>query len=356
MSIYAKKLEFIELRLTSGGTIQPLTSSVQNAQLKIERRSERLEKIVFHVRFDLAGITATAARDKLEGFFKDVRLKLNDAAGNDRLAIKANSSTLINRHRFLMGDLDRYTKRYYGTNANGTGIEFFVPIYFRHPLFSETVGHRTSLALDSRFQGSDPTLEVDIASLADVGLSAGTFSNITVRAAMHYRIVDPAVAYIPTQFTSNEIWGTGFSGEQSWTFPEDGHLAGFMIEEFTSSTARGAALSTSGTFGEYQFLYNNTERQSWYTRMLEADNECWVTNAPDAGSPPAYNPSFSTDIDFLHDTEQGEALSPGSTYDMYVANSGQRARLYTNNLVNGASVKVSTYKFLTTNLQALVGA
>lgn len=354
MSLFAKKVEFVEVRQTSGAVIGPLSvASITPCQLRLERQDRRLEKIVLNITGTLAAPAAFTARDALEGFLKDVRLRVNDAAGSDRLALKANSTTLINRGRFLNGDIDRWTKTYYGTKAAST-FELNVPIYFRHPLLTEAVGHKTSLALDARFQGSDPILEIDVADMNSIGLTTGSlFSNVTILAAMHYRQVPSDVPYVPTQFFTNEIWGNTAAGEQSWTFPEDGHLAGFMMEEFTSATARGAALSNTGVRGEWQFQYNGTERQSWTTKLLEADNDCWTRNAP---SSPVYNPNFCTDIDFLHDTEQGEAMSPGSTYNMYIANAGQRARLYTNNLVASASVKVSTFKFLTTNLQQLIGA
>lgn len=357
MSLFAKKVEFVEVRQTSGAAITNLSaSSVTPCQLRIERQDRRLEKIVLNITGTLATPTTAAARDALEGILKDIRLKVNDAAGSDRLALKANSTTLINRARFLNGDIDRYTRTYYGTKAAGA-FEINVPIYFRHPLLTEAVGHKTSLALDARFMGADPILEIDLADFNSIGLTVGTSTflpgGLTILAAMHYRQVPSDVPYIPTQFFTNEIWGNTAAGEQYWTFPEDGHLAGFMMEEFTSSTARGAALSNTGVRGEWQFQYNGTERQSWTTKLQEADNDCWARNGVTSV---VSNPSFTTDIDFLHDTEQGEAMSPGSTYNMYIANAGQRARLYTNNLVASASVKVSTYKFLTTNLQQLIGA
>lgn len=358
MSLFPKKREFYDVKQTSGAAIGNLsTTSIVPCQLKIERQARRLEKVRFVCNVTIAGPTGTAGRDALEGLFRELRVRVSDAAGTDRIHTKANSATLINRRRILNGNLDRYTQQAYGQKAAGT-YSMEVVVYFRHPLLTETIGHRTSLPLDSAFLGNDVIFEIDLGTLGDIGLSAGTVTVNYIKAVPYFREVTSDVVYIPTQLFTNEVWGNTAAGEQSWTFPEDGILAGFQIEEFTSATVRGAALSTAGTFGEFQFQYNGTERESWFTIEAEMENECWVRNYgnADAGTLDASNPAFLSDVDFLHDTEQGEALSPGSCYNLYIANAGQRARLIGTNVVANSSLKVTTYKFLTTNLGALVGA
>lgn len=358
MALFPKKREFFEVKQTSGAAIGNLspTSTIPCA-FRIERQERRLEHFVLHFNITIATPTSTAGRDALEGLIRELRVRISDAAGTDRLVVKANSATLINRHRFIQGRLGRYTQQCYGQKAAGT-YNLFVPVYFRHPLMTELVGHRLSIPMDSAFVGSDLLCEFDIGPIGDIGLSAGTVTVNYCRIKPVMRNVPADVVYVPSQFLTNEVFGNTAAGEQTWTFPEDGILAGFQLEEFTSSTVRGAALSTGGTFGEFQFQYNGTERESWYTLLQEEENDNWVANYAnaDAGSLDVANPSFITDLDFMHDTDQGEAASPGSCYNLYIANAGQRARLVATNLVASAALKVSTYKFLSTNTAALIGA
>lgn len=363
MGVFEKRPTVKEVRQTSGAVVGNLGTSIIPCRLELDRfAGRRLEKIELHINVTTSGLTTSAGKDGLEGFVREARVRVSDAAGSERLAVKANSTSLLNRARFLNGDLDRHNKASWGMQGTAGTYNIIIPIYFRNPLLSELVGPKFSLPLDPAFVTSNPVLEVDVGTLADIGLSAGTVTVNYMRANLEYADgipSDGSVPYIPTQFVSYDIWNSGApSGDQEWSLPEDGQLASIQVEEFSAASTRGGALSTSGVFGLWQFMYNGTVRRDGYTTLIEAMNDRWMKTVRqgDSGTVDNANPTATWEWDFFNDGDQGQAGSPGSTYSLYIAASGQRAKFRCTNLAANGWVRLSTYKLLTQNLGALIGA
>lgn len=366
MGAFEKRPDIKEIRQTTGAAIGAMGSSVIPCRLELDRfGGRRVEKIELHVNITTTGtITTAAGKDGLEGIFREVRVRVSDAAGSERFAIKANSTSLLNRCRFLNGDLDRHTKAAWGMQATAGTYDLVIPVYFRNPLLSEFVGPKFALPLDPAFVTGNPVVEIDVGTLNDVGIASttGAFTINYIRSSIEYVDgvpSDGSVPYIPTQFVSYDIWNSGApSGEQEWSLPEDGQLAAIQVEEFSAASTRGYALSQSGLFGLWQFAYNGTVRRQGYSKLLEAMNDRWMKTVRqgDSGTVDAANPVATWEWDFFNDSDQGSAGSPGSTYSLYIAASGQRGKLRTTNLAANGWARVSTYKLMSQNLAALVGA
>ncbi|KAB2669826.1 MAG: hypothetical protein DVB31_05410 [Verrucomicrobia bacterium] len=321
-------------------------------RLVIPRQPRRLERLSVHINATIAAPTSTASYNALEGLIKEARLIVSDSAGQNRTMIKAGGPTLLSWHRRNVGQLGRFTQASFGSKTAAT-YDLFIPIHLRHPALSEIIGHRTSLPLDSAFIAADPILELDFGTWADCGLSAGNITINSAKVNLIYREVPSSIQYIPTEFISNDItWPSG-GGKGTYDLPSNGYLGGALLENFTSATARGDALASTGS---WKFRYGRSEVLDLYEKLIQEEDGWWIGDYPnDVAAVSVKNDLSQFYVDFLHDTPLGEAVSGGSMPNLYSDNSGDRIQLEGTNLNASALSKVSLYKFLDKNTAGLIG-
>jgi hypothetical protein len=356
MALFPKIKEVKYFQWPSGYT-QALSSSEVVGTFIIPRQSRRLEMIRLHLNITVTTSNAAATSPNyLEGILPRIELKASDAAGSQRSVFLTNSASVLIRNRIQQGFLDAKTLQCLSTVAVGT-YDMFLDLPLRYWNMSETVGHRTSLPLSSPALADDVKLILTLASFADINLA--NTSAVTVNSTnviLQYRELPDTVGYIPTEFITNSYaWGGG-SGNLYYDFPQNGMLGGFLVEEFSNATTRGTVLSGVGAgsgLGKWKFRYGRSDREEWYTNEQIADNQLteW---AQYGGVTPVLTAAWYKD--FLHDNYVGEALSGGSLYNLYAANAGDRAQLNCTNLAAGGITLISSYKFLTTQPNDLLGA
>lgn len=352
-------LEVIDI--TNGGA--QIATGNRGIQARLTRRSNlRLETAILHVNFDLTATTRTAARNSLDGFFDEVRVKVSDAGGAGRFAIKAPSAALINWNRDRIGRAGRFTQNCLG-RADGstwpvtkTGYDLFVPLHFYPQNLNSVIANRFSLPLTDRIGANgdvkgiddDVLFEFDVhSSLANIGLSAGSVTVRYCKLECYMREVAGTVPYVPTQldyavqnaFTSNS--------ETTIDVPSGGYLMAYGVDEFSSATARGDALDTTpATLGFWKLRYGRTELQTYTTKQLLEWNEGWIQAYPDgvAGFTVERN-SFGFHVnDLLHDVQIGDAWSGNSCLNLYTENKGDSAKLVATRPVTNSQIGTLWYK------------
>lgn len=322
-------------------------------RLVIPRQSRRLERIVLECVVTIATPTSTASRDAIDGLLKEIRFKVSDKGGSQRPVIQAGAPSLQSYHKRVVGKLGRSTSAAFGSKAAGS-YTLFIPLHFRNPSMSEIFGHRTSIPLDSKFIGQDPVLEIDIGALADIGLSAGTFNITSLKAHLKFREVPDSVAYVPTEFISNDVtWPSG-GGQAAYDFPANGWLAGFLLENFTSATARGEILNAAGA---WKLKYGRAELQEFSMAERIEEDGWWARDFPsDVAAVSIKNDLHQIYMNLWHDSLLGDAVSAGSCLNLYNDNSGDRAQLVGTSLVASATSRITNYKILTNDPTVLFGA
>jgi len=319
----------------------------------IPRQPRRLERITVHINVTIGTPTSTASYNGLEGLIKECRLIVSDSAGQNRTMVKAGGPSLLSWHRRNTGQLGRYSQQSFGQKTAGT-YDLFIPIHLRNPAMSEIIGHRTSLPLDAAFIAADPILEIDFGTWADAGLSAGNFLINFAKVNLTYREVPNGVQYVPTEFVSNAItWPSG-GGKGTYDLPSNGFLGGALIENFSSATARGEVLASTGS---WKVRYGRSEIQDVYEKLCQEEDAWFTGEYPnDVASVSIKNDLSQFYLDFLHDTVLGDAVSGGSMPNLYADNSGDRVQIEGTNLNASALSTISLYKFLAKDLTPLVGA
>ena len=363
MALFPKVTEFKYFQWPSGASQSVGVSEIQSTFV-LPRQSRRLERITIHANVTIASPATVTSATALENIFPKIELKVSDAAGSNRSVISTNSATLIAKDLIDTGLLDWKTRQAWGQLGAGT-FDLFINVDVRNLLISEAIGIRTCLPLSAPALADDVRLNLTLANFADIGLA--NTSTVTVNATnliIAYREVPDTIGYVPSEFITNSYaWGGG-SGNLYYDFPQNGLLAAFMVEEFSSATARGTVLGGTGSGsgqGHWKFRFGRSDREEWTTfsqmaegqrSYLEFPSDFFGVNSILTKS----NANFAWIKDFLHDTPLSEALSPASCYNLYATNAGDRAQLNCTNFASGGITLISTRKFLTTNPQDLVGA
>lgn len=319
----------------------------------VPRQPRRLERVMIHINATIAAPTSTASYNGLEGILKEARVIVSDSAGQNRTVVKASGPTLLAWHRRNVGQLDRFTQAAFGAKTAAT-YDLFFPIHFRNPAMSEIIGHRTSLPLDSAFVAADPIIELDFGTWADCGLSAGNITINFAKVNLVYREVPTGIQYIPTELVSNAItWPSG-GGKGTYDLPANGFLGGALVENFSSTTARGDVLTSSGSL---KFRYGRSEIIDIYEKLAQAEDGWFIDEYPnDVATVSIKNDLSQFYVDFLHDTQFSDAVSGGSMPNLYADNSGDRVQIEYTALNASALSTLTLYKFLAKDLTPLVGA
>ena len=348
--------EVLPVALNTGATTIAL-GTTGTFKLKIQRQSRRLERIMLLVNFTIASGTATASWDGPEAMFSEVRLHVNDQKGN-RNMIQATSAELYHWSRAVNGRCGRLMAGSFGQKANGT-YNMILPVWVRHPLAEEPLGNSFSLPLSALYLNEDPYLELDVNSLAAVGLSAGTFTINSIYAHMLYRdfVDSPGINYIPTELVTSGLISPAASGPAKYDLPQSGWLSQIMISCYASATARGDILNTNKNL---QLLYGKSVRLETNYLFAQEEGDLWSDNFPStstlaaAGSntrPEGYNPTGIMDLNLWHDIPNASAYTAGSLLNQEPTASGDRAKLNID-IISGGQFRYLTHKILTANLAA----
>jgi len=352
----------------------------QNVQLRIPRQSRWLSDILIHVNVTItngtvAATAPTANRDYLEGLLSEVRLRISDKAGPNRLAVKSPSSSLIAWHYSTNPAVDRYTQRIlrnasvYPTAISGTvTLDLFVPIHLRHPSVGEPVGVRTCLPLFSDSQtglSDDAILEMDFASQANaipgyaLGGTGGSITINRVTAKLIYVNAPQTITYIPQELVS-DLPSITASTASGYDIPRQGLLSSLMFEEFTDTayTQRGTALASNTGSHNYSLKYARTSIKDFYPAELTVRADWFSVPKPDNGSTEVVGQiPYLSFVDLLNPRPNDNAFSGASLLNLYGDQQGDLARLeWTGLSSSNARIRLTRHKFFTTNLVELAGA
>lgn len=347
-------------------TYEILNSGVQPAlgnkvSLRIPRQSNlRIESIMVHARVSVTGTTFAAARNGMEAMFDEVRLMVSDSAGSNRPIIKAPSAFLTHWSKDREGRHGRFTQQAIGRSAAfpATGTyDFFLPLYIVPPNLNTAIGMAFALPISDRIGekmdilgvGDDPRLELDIASaFTGFGIATGAFTFTMLRATVYMRELAPKVPYVPTSLEYALQTAFASTAEAEILIPSSGQLLALGIEEFPTATTRGDALDTTpASLGLWKLRYGRTEIAEWYSQVEIERNGRFSQDYPNANTA-AFG--FDKNVtgfhvkDFLHDTNQGEAVSGASTFNLYTENRGDNLRLVATRPVTNAIIGLATHK------------
>lgn len=352
----------------------------QNVQLRIPRQSRWLSDIVIHVNATVtngnaAGTAPTANRDYLENLLSEVRVRISDKAGPNRLAVKCPGVTLLAWHIATNPAMDRYTQRIirnasvYPTAASGSvTLDAFFPVHLRHPQIGEPIGVRTCIPLfsDSNTGISDDLiLEMDFNSLATAipgyalgGINGSVVIN-RVTAKLIFVNAPQVITYIPQELVS-DLPSITASTASGYDIPRQGMLSSLLLEEFTDTAyaVRGTALSSNNGSQNYSLKYARTSIKDFYSAELTARSDWFSVPKPDNGSAEVIGQiPFLSILDLLNPRPNDSTFSANSVLNLYGDQQGDLARLEWTALASAnARLRLTRHKFFTTNLADLAGA
>lgn len=364
MALFPKTTEIRDVR--NGNAVPALGN--RGVKLTIPRQDRRLDNVVLYAFVRVTGaLTAIANQDTgWDNIMPLIRVKATDANASNRAIIEASSATLLHWHRRRVGRYSRYAKALMAKPTSTGNYIVPIPLWFRDPALSEAIGVRTCVPLSAaEGMGDDLSIEMDFADAiggtggkTSSGFSAGTVVIDAVRALITYREMPRGYTYVPTELKTSEVTWANFP--DGWDFPNKGILAAFLHEGFSAVTpmTRAEVLKADGTAGyplseQWTLKFGRSDREGFASAMYEDKDEDWA----DAGLTTQALEKGIWTADFMHDTPLGEAMSPGSAYNLYTDNRGDVMRLQPSN-VNSASSwsRITAFKYLTTNLQQLLGA
>jgi hypothetical protein len=340
----------------------------QNVQFRIQRQSRWLSDIIIHVNYTLGGtLSATANRDYVEGIFNEVRLRVSDKAGPNRLAIKAPSTSLIAWHNATHPANDRFSQRIIRNSAAvaaGT-YDLFVPVHLRHPAIGEPIGVRTCLPLFSSSTGTgvadDVILELDLAATA-TALNLGASATLTINritAKLIYVNAPDTIIYVPQELVSQLPTVTAATAG-GYDIARNGYLSSMLLEEFTDTAyaVRGSFLPSVTGADYFTLKYGRTGFKDFYPRELMVRGDWFSVPKPDNGTTEVVGQTpFVSFLDLLNPRPNDDAFSGNSMLSLYGDQQGDLARLEWNAAASAnARIRALMHKFFTTNLAELQGA
>jgi hypothetical protein len=350
----------------------------QNVQLRIPRQSRWLSDIIVHVNVSVVGGAAawtspTANRDYLENIMSEVRLRISDKAGPNRLAVKCPGVTLLAWHFATNPALDRYTQRVirnasaYPVSAATNTLDLFFPVHLRHPQVGEPIGVRTCIPLFSGGEtgiSDDLILELDFNSLANAipGYNPGTGGSVTINrvtAKLIFVNAPQTITYIPQELVA-DLPSITASTSSGYDIPRQGLLSSLLFEEFTDTAyaVRGIALASNNGSQNYSLKYARTSIKDFYPGELTARSDWFSVPKPDNGSTEVIGQTpFTSFLDMLNPRPNDSAFSANSLLNLYGDQQGDLARLEWTALASAnARLRLTRHKFFTTQLADLAGA
>ncbi len=340
---------------STSGVLGSITNPVN---LVIPRQARRLATIFVHLNVTIATPTSTASRNALEGILDTVALKISDKAGSSRTRLQSNSASLLAWNKRITGRNGRFSATAFGKKAAGT-YDLIIPVHVSDPTLGEVAFVKTSIPLwatdpNGNGIGEDARLELTFGNNASVGLSAGTVTVNYGHVQYHFIEMAETVGYVPSELiTSLRDWGTS-GGDLTYEFPEKGWLASFMVEGFTSATARGDVQSSGQ--GMWRIFYGRSERAVFTTKLAQEQDGLWAQEYPTDIAPGST--ALETAVfmrDGMGNGFSPQALSPGAIPNLYLSNAGDRAYLRASSVSANAQSNITNYKFLVDNLATLQG-
>lgn len=364
-----------EIRQITFNGVNP-TFGNQNVQLRIPRQSRWLSDIIVHLNVNVTvGATATSSptanRDYLENILSEVRLRVSDKAGPNRLAVKCPGVSLLAWHSNTNPATDRFTQRVirnnsvYPTAANGTvNLDLFFPVHLRHPQVGEPIGVRTCLPLFSDANtgvSDDVILELDFNSYATCfpGYSGAGATINRATAKLIYVNAPQSITYIPQELVT-DLPSITASTASGYDIPRQGLLSSLLFEEFsdTAYAVRAPALSSNTGASNYSLKYARTSIKDFYPAELIARGDWFSVPKPDNGSTEVVGQMpFVSFLDLLNPRPNDSAFSANSLLNLYGDQQGDLARLEWTGLASANSrIRLTRHKFFTTNVADLAGA
>lgn len=368
-----------EIRQITFNGVNP-TFGNQNVQLRIPRQSRWLSDIIVHLNVTVlngnaTGTAPTANRDYLENILSEVRVRVSDKAGPNRLAVKCPGVSLLAWHYSTNPATDRFTQRVirnasvYPTAANGTvTLDLFFPVHFRHPQVGEPIGVRTCLPLFSDANtgvSDDVILELDFNSLATAipGFAlGGTGGAVTINRAtakLIYVNAPQSITYIPQELVT-DLPSITASTASGYDIPRQGLLSSLLFEEFsdTAYAVRATALASNTGASNYSLKYARTSIKDFYPAELMARADWFSVPKPDNGSTEVVGQMpFVSFLDMLNPRPNDSAFSANSLLNLYGDQQGDLARLEWTGLATANSrIRLTRHKFFTGNVADLAGA
>lgn len=347
----------------------------QTNSFSIQRQNRRLEKITLQARVTLGvsgdrttlTLDSSAYQERISRIFSEVRVRVSDKAGNNRLMVKAPSCTLINWARKMEGALGRHTMTSMVLSTMpALSYDLFVPIFIRHPTLPDLVSNRTCLPLDSGSINDDVKIEMDTiaATPALVGVSGatgGTTGSPTlalnfIRYQLTFREMPADVQYVPQELSATNLINVSAGPMTQKDIPRSGYLSSLLFETYTDQamTAVGDALSTS-TVDQYRLYYGRKDIEG-FTAESEQDQDDinGAAQAVTAGATCIPNASGFM-LDFLQDRTGEAGYAPDSLINLYTDNLGDSLKIEATSVKINSAIRLTTHKFLTPDLAPLVG-
>jgi hypothetical protein len=271
----------------------------QNLTIEIQRdfHLESLEVVVSGTISTLGTLTA----DGLAALVRRIQLTVND--GNSRNPVDITGRGLLEYNNQVGISMDRASVL--AINQSGTGaFELRFPVFFAHPQLIDPL--RAITLLPTPRYASNPTLNLQIGALADVGATFAITGNLSVRVVRRMRVVDmPSFVTRDTELyeTSTIFGATG--PNQNVEIPVPGFYTGILARTYNTAGARADIVGNA--FVTLTALGTNFRRVFPSDLLAQNDFSVDVQRFP-----------FSYYLDFLTDTSGDSVMELTSLFDANV--------------------------------------
>lgn len=341
--------------LRNSGALPALGNSLE---VQIPRRAMRLGRIdvVFTVTLTAAGTVASDLNYSLFDIFERIQLQVSDTGGDSRTVVDADGASLIQWHRNMGYQLDRWqAEALYPVFVDSQSVTTFtvrVPIHFLDQRLGDAARYVTCLPMSaSEGMKADPILKVKLDS------KLRTHDNVTLaisgaHVGCEYLPMPADHPYVPTSLLLDKI-SNAQSAAAKWTyeFKQGNMLSAAQVITFEDPgwTTLGAVLADGGVFRlEYgsQDLGHFTQEDAiafsdWHRGAVSAQ---WTfPRTAVLNALPNANNCFM--LDFLQPHAQENGISAQSIIDLRSANSGDLLKLHMENADQTVSAKVLSHKF-----------
>jgi hypothetical protein len=205
-----------------------------------------LEALFVRVRFTVSTAANVLNADGLAAILKRVTLEVSHGS-NTRTVVNVTGRGLLDWNHQVTGGNDKYFVANATANSTTT-YTFYYPIWFVPPQIADPLG--SAFLLPTPAFNDDPVLTLQFASAADVDVGTGVFAISAMEADVitHRREVLGELETLQTELVEDTEAFAASVTRHATKIATPGHYTGILIRGYTSTSARGDIMDSSGNF------------------------------------------------------------------------------------------------------------
>jgi len=205
-----------------------------------------IEAMFVRVRFTVSTAANVLNADGLAAILKRVTLEVSHGS-NTRNPVNVTGRGLLDWNLQVCGGIDKYF--FANATANGTTTyTFYYPIWFVPPQIADPLG--SAFLLPTPAFNDDPVLTLQFANASDIDVGTGVFAISAMEADVitHRREVLGDLETLNTEMVETSEAFTASVTRHATKIPTPGHYTGMLIRGYTSTSARGDIMDSTGNF------------------------------------------------------------------------------------------------------------